>query len=271
MIEKTISILGCGWLGLPVAKALLAKGYQVKGSTTTPEKLPQLGQAGIQPFLINLQQPKQPETIQDFVRDSDWLLVLVPPKIRSGEGENYPKMLHNFITGLKKNSSLKVIFISSTSAYPDLNKVITEEDTPTDLTGNYILQAEKGMQDFFGDNLTILRFAGLMGPGREPGKFLAGKTNVPNGNAPVNMIHAEDCIGLIAKIMEQDCLGEIFNASADEHPTRKDFFTKAALKLGLVPPVFADEPVTSYKEISNHKLMQVLGYQFVYPDPLQAI
>lgn len=49
-----ISILGCGWLGFPLAKALLLKGFSVKGSTTSSEKLATLEKAGITPFLITL-------------------------------------------------------------------------------------------------------------------------------------------------------------------------------------------------------------------------
>src|SRR5574343_621841 len=37
--REKIAILGCGWLGLPLAKSLLSKGYEVKGSTTSESKL----------------------------------------------------------------------------------------------------------------------------------------------------------------------------------------------------------------------------------------
>ena len=37
--KDEISIMGCGWLGLPLAAQLVKAGYNVKGSTTTPEKL----------------------------------------------------------------------------------------------------------------------------------------------------------------------------------------------------------------------------------------
>jgi UDP-N-acetyl-D-mannosaminuronate dehydrogenase len=49
-----ISILGCGWLGLPLAKALLENGFSVNGSTTSVEKLSVLENLGIQPYLIAL-------------------------------------------------------------------------------------------------------------------------------------------------------------------------------------------------------------------------
>ena len=42
-----VSILGCGWLGLPLAKALIGEGYTVKGSTTTPAKLNLLKEEGV--------------------------------------------------------------------------------------------------------------------------------------------------------------------------------------------------------------------------------
>ena len=38
-----ISILGCGWLGLPLAKAIVENGFSVKGSTTSSEKIATLG------------------------------------------------------------------------------------------------------------------------------------------------------------------------------------------------------------------------------------
>lgn len=45
-----ISILGCGWLGLPLAKALIENGFSVKGSTTSTDKLTALENDGITPF-----------------------------------------------------------------------------------------------------------------------------------------------------------------------------------------------------------------------------
>ena len=49
-----ISILGCGWLGLPLAKALIGNGFSVNGSTTSIDKIGLLENAGITPFLIEI-------------------------------------------------------------------------------------------------------------------------------------------------------------------------------------------------------------------------
>lgn len=53
-MKPTIGILGCGWLGKPLAEHLLAEGYRVKGSTTTPEKKEILLDAGIEAFKVTL-------------------------------------------------------------------------------------------------------------------------------------------------------------------------------------------------------------------------
>ena len=56
--RQNISILGCGWLGLELAKTLIAKDYSVKGSTTSTHKINSFKAAGITPFIIKLSEQK---------------------------------------------------------------------------------------------------------------------------------------------------------------------------------------------------------------------
>jgi hypothetical protein len=46
---------------------------------------------------------------------------------------------------------------------------------------------------------TVLRFGGLIGEDRNPFKFIAGRENMDNPDAPINLIHQADCIGIILK------------------------------------------------------------------------
>ncbi|NIX15538.1 MAG: SDR family NAD(P)-dependent oxidoreductase, partial [Candidatus Dadabacteria bacterium] len=78
---KTISILGCGWLGLPLGLFLREKAFKIKGSTATPGKLSELKAKGIEPFYISL----SPEINADFdpeFLNSDILIINFPPKRR---------------------------------------------------------------------------------------------------------------------------------------------------------------------------------------------
>ena len=77
-----ISILGCGWLGFPLAKSLHSKGYEVKGSTTSESKLDVLKNAGILPFQIQLEENQIIGNIEDFLKETDILVIDIPPGLR---------------------------------------------------------------------------------------------------------------------------------------------------------------------------------------------
>ena len=61
-----ISILGCGWLGVPLAKALIGNGFSVKGSTTSTGKLLPLENIGIASFLIELKEDVIKGNVTEF-------------------------------------------------------------------------------------------------------------------------------------------------------------------------------------------------------------
>ncbi|GAA4445369.1 SDR family oxidoreductase [Pontibacter saemangeumensis] len=269
--KEKISIMGCGWLGLPLAAQLVKAGYEVNGSTTSPEKLELLQTEGISPYLLNLQrEASDSEALQHFLQ-SKVLVLNIPPHLRSDGGESYLKQMHLLVKALASSPVNRVLFVSSTSVYPDLNRVVTEEDiafTAEQQPENMLLQAEKLFQRGDGWMTTILRFGGLVGENRKPGRFLAGKKHVPNGDAPVNLIHLDDCIQIIYRIIEQEKWGEVYHACADQHPLRREFYTQAAHALGLTPPEFDDMQDTHFKLINSQKLKDALSYSFLHPDPM---
>jgi len=81
-MNKTISILGTGWLGLPLGKKLLDQGYTVKGSTTTKENLKLLSEVGIVPFNIELKEHNIDGDILEFLKDTETLVMAFPPRLR---------------------------------------------------------------------------------------------------------------------------------------------------------------------------------------------
>ncbi len=269
MSKKTVSILGCGWLGLPLGERLHNEGFQVKGSTTSINKLKLIEEKGIEPHIVILNPDVRTDDIQKFL-NSDILIVDIPPKRNSNVLELFPAQIKSLVQEIKKSPVEKVVFVSSTSVYGNANNVVDEESelNPERDSGKALVIAEGFIRAEIFFSHTILRFGGLIGPGRQPGKFIGGRKNVSGGNAKVNLIHIDDCIQIIIQILKQNLWGEIFNACADEHPTRKELYTFAAEKLGIEPPEFSDEE-GSYKVISSDKLKKMLNYSFKYPNPLQ--
>ena len=49
-LKNRVGIIGCGWLGLPLAKSLIKNNYIVYGSTTKKEKLGLLANENLNPF-----------------------------------------------------------------------------------------------------------------------------------------------------------------------------------------------------------------------------
>ncbi|MBN2731341.1 MAG: SDR family oxidoreductase [Balneolaceae bacterium] len=270
----TISILGCGWLGLPLAQHLIRRNHSVKGSTTTKEKVKALKNRSIEPYVIELSpEIADSQTISDFWK-SDTLVLNIPPgRKRENIIEYHSKQIHSVIDHVKNSSIKFIVFISSTSVYPDNPGVVQEQDTiPGEATresGNALLRAEDLLMASDDFETTVLRFGGLYGRDRNPAKYMAGRKNLEKANAPVNLIHRDDCIAIIAKIIEEKITGEIFNAICDGHPTRKEYYTAACRSLGLEPPSFKkSQEKKQYKVVSNEKLKSVLQYEFIHPEPL---
>jgi nucleoside-diphosphate-sugar epimerase len=266
----TISILGCGWLGLPLGKALAQSGYAVKGSTTSPQKLEMIKAAGIKPFLLTVEDEVEAVEKTAFF-NADLLILNLPPGGRRDPAveENYPRKIKAVLNEVSMSPVQKLLFVSSTGVYGNENDTV-DENTPLEpntASGKAldIIERFLGLQQ--GLDITVLRLGGLIGGERKPGRFLAGKKDVPNGEAPVNLVHRDDCIGVIEAIIQQDLWGETFNVVADEHPTRAEFYTAQAEKEKLEPPTFVANSNLAYKIVSNEKVKAALGYTFKWPDP----
>jgi len=281
-----ISILGCGWLGLPLAKALIENKFLVKGSTTSVAKLSVLENAGIIPFLIVLtpnsnfqsstnnlvEEEEKTENLTAFLENAKILIIDIPPKLRGSEKENFVLKIKNIIPAIEKSTVENVIFISSTSVYGENNLLVTEETAlnPDTESGKQLMETEQLLQSNTNFKTTILRFGGLIGEDRHPVHFLAGRTHIENPNAPINLIHQEDCIGIIMAIIDQIQIkcwnrNEVFNAVTPFHPSRKEYYTQKAIELNLALPEFNLENSTFGKTILSNKTGAFLGYTFKKP------
>jgi nucleoside-diphosphate-sugar epimerase len=257
-----ISILGCGWFGRALAAALIVKGIKVKGSATSPEKLAGLSALGVLPYLISFPDGENNDT--GFF-DCDVLVVSIPPKFRKGETEDFIPKIKQIISKIKQYQIQKVIYISSTAVYGANQGMVNEltEPVPDDGSGKLLLQAEQLFQNQADFSAAIIRFGGLVGPGRHPGRFFAGKKDVPNGLSPVNLLHLDDAVGVALAVVEKNAWGQVFNASAPDHPTRAAFYTRATQTIGLAAPTFKNE-LPDQKTVDSIKIKPVLSYQFVH-------
>jgi nucleoside-diphosphate-sugar epimerase len=255
---RSISIIGIGWLGLPLAKVLLSEGHRVKGTCRTEQKVERLKSQGIEAYQFNLGEDIHSELLGHPI------YVLCLPPSQEDFIKNFNKLCKQIA-----HKEARIIFTSSTGIYPDEDVIweerhLIEPKTPRQRT---LLSAEELIKKHFEDYV-ILRFGGLIGPNRHPVKTLSGKKNLSSPNAPVNLIHQNDCLQIIATAISLNSFQGVYNCVSDEHPTRLDYYTEMAKRHQLPAPEFEDtDDEKQGKVVSNRKIKKDLNYEFLYPNP----
>lgn len=252
--NTTISILGCGWLGLPLAMSFNTDKWEVHGSTTTAGKTTILEQKGIIPHVFDIKNV-------DKVSFSTFLCAkLLVVNIPSKDIAAFERIL----PWIAESTIEKVVFISSTSVYGRGNRGKVWEESPVDNT-NPLTQIEQLFIQCSDFDTTILRMGGLIGEGRHPGRFFVSKP-VPNPEGVVNMITLQDCITTIRAVVQHSKWGQIYNVCSHEHPNRREFYTQAMMAYNGQIPVFKEEDKVIYKEVVVDKLIKDLRLQFSLMD-----
>jgi nucleoside-diphosphate-sugar epimerase len=273
--KKRISILGCGWLGFPLAKRLQEIGItsSIKGSTTSASKLDAFGNAGIEGYLMDL----KPETKLDVVAansffETDVVVIAVPPRMSKNEPGTYPAQMQMVAEAIRNSPAKEIIFVSSTGIYPDLNRIMEESDVdmPEKSALPDMVSAENIIASLRPEcTVTILRMSGLLGYNRIPGKYVKGQKNMVTGNIPVNYVHRDDAVGAIIAVLKQGVANDTFNIVTPQHPVRRDVYERSCAAFGWEAPTFREpETMPDYKVISGEKFGKMYHYDFKYPDPL---
>jgi nucleoside-diphosphate-sugar epimerase len=273
--KKRVSILGCGWLGFPLAQRLKTADItqQIKGSTTSVSKLPLLEAAGIEGYHFDLSPDfsGDPAQIESFL-DSDILVISIPPKLAKTGQDFHTSQIEAVVKALEGSPVEEIIYISSTSIYPELNRTVTESDvsSPEQSAAPAMVRAENLLIDLRrSKTVSILRLGGLLGYERIPGKYVKGQKDMTTGSIPVNYIHRDDAAAIIANIIGTGIVNETFNIVAPFHPTRSEVYVSSCAQFGWEAPTFKEpEEAPDFKIISADKLARFYEHAFLYADPL---
>ncbi len=265
-MTKQISIIGCGWLGLPTAEYFIGKGYSIKGTTTSTDKMALLKSAGIDSYSVKLSDGQIEGDVAACLSNSTTLILNIPPGLRKDSKKDFVGDMALLLPFIEQSTIKQLLFISSTSVYADDESlpIITETmiPDPDTASGSQLLAAEALFKKSKHFDTTILRFAGLIGPDRHPATFLSGKNDLKNPDAPVNLIHRIDCIQIMYNIIHGNHWNQTYNASSSPHPTRSDYYTSICRSRGLPIPKFRTTSISIGKQINSNRLIEDLNYEF---------
>ena len=259
-----ISIIGCGWLGLPLGQKLAAAGHEVLGSTTREEKLGELTEAGIQAFQFQLSPMPMGRDFNALFK-TDLLIANIPPRRKTQTPDFYEEQIKYLCYLVDQHKVPRVIFVSSTSYYPNTNDWVDVNTAPDLDNGSTraVVQGEMQISKTKAD-LLILRCGGLMGGQRIPGRWFAGKPT-KGADTPVNYIHLIDLIGVIQQLAERDDWEQkVMNLVSPEHPTRREVHEAMAAKYGFEPPQWQEPAIIPHKRVKS----DIASFALRLPSPL---
>lgn len=252
---KKLTILGLGWLGLPLAETLKKEGWQVAGTKRTPTKMP------VECYPLDLNNLIISSEVEKLL-ETDSMVIALPPSTTSPE--HYFSGIQNLVLKAMEKGLKQLIFISSTSVLPmqsgefDENSYVQPEQLLAKVE-SWLLSQKL--------DCDILRLAGLVGKQRHPVFYLAGKSNLKAPNQPVNLVHLEDCVSAISLLLSKPNGQRIFHLCAEQHPTRKAYYGEMAKRLGLSDLQFSDENQPLVRVVKAEKICTELGFVYRYPNP----
>ena len=243
-----IAIIGCGWLGLHLAKNLIENDYKVIGTKTNEKEVDKLNKLKIKGIIFKIDNEKiHGET--NFLKNIDQLIITIPPSIK-----NYKKTIGTLYKLVNDNKNIKkVLFLSSISVYgKNENEIFESSPTNPETKNAKLLLFGEGKFLNLNSSVSVIRLGGLIGFERHPiFSLISKKINNPKGF--INFIHVTDAIELIKFLIKSSKLNGIINCVSPFHPNRKKYYTEIAKSLGLKNPVFIEKD-KHLRKINSNKI-----------------
>ncbi len=272
------AIVGAGWLGRALAQALIDDGQTAITTCRAPEKKERLLSEGLDVVTYQLGDDLQNEMLKPVLQANVLILNIAPGKMKQ-DIEYFIQCMKDLIDGfmgssIKPSNQSYIVFISSISVYGERARVVTEDSVvePKTASAKAHVEIERYLHQQYATAATVLRLAGLVGADRHPVRQLVKKSPLASANKHVNLVDRVDVIDAIKAIYHQEVWGHLLHLCSHDHPTRADYYTWAAEKLGLPIPEFTDEKAgDAGKVIDSTATCERLGLKLRYDSPYKIL
>ena len=242
----TVLIIGCGFIGLPLAIKLQILGYEITVTTSQKNKQKILKNKGL--FSLKFNSNLQEDYLQFKNYSFDYIIYTLPPKVC--KLISYDHVLFKLIPSLSQNGI--IVFTSSISVYQNNGDMHTEESFSLN-NSSVIFKTENIIIESRYPHY-IFRLAGLIGGNRHPKKFIKSDV-IKNSNHYVNLVRGEDVIDAIVLSIINEIPFGIYNVCSPEHPTRKTYYHNYTSA-----PLYMEGE--EGKLIDTSKITNVLNYKY---------
>jgi nucleoside-diphosphate-sugar epimerase len=262
-----ILIVGCGDMGTRLAQKLISTGHEVQAMRRSVFTLP--GAHTLQGDVT------EPPTLQ-FPAGLDYVFIILSPNESTEEAYRrvYLEGTLNVLQRLQGQSLQRVFWISSSSVYDQQDGQWVDENAPAlsgSATARILLESEALVLGSAW-SVTVVRFAGIYGPGRL--RLLrwieAGRPVSAEPPLWTNRIHIDDCAAVLYFLLTQDLQGKILDSyyiGVDDAPVPQhevlDWLADE-MKLPRLPRENKSKGLSN-KRLSNQRIKE-LGFRFRFPD-----
>ena len=248
---KTFTILGAGWLGAKLAQNLKSD-YNVKVSVRNKDRLFDFENLEYKVYILN----ENDFSSLDELLDTNYLFINYPPS----KFDDYLGFLEKIYSCEKIKNIEKIIFISSTSIYPNFEATYDENCFIENPSSKLVFDAEELILN---KTHIILRASALFGEDRIAGRRLANK-KVDFPKTKINFVHRNDVISATTFAIKNDLNG-IFNLASKQHPTKEELYSFNAQKYSFEKPIFSDDK-NSIERIIDGSKIEKFGFEYKYFD-----
>ncbi len=287
MKGKRLLVLGCGYLGRLLVGEAVGKGMRVLAVSRNVDTLEEVGKMGAETFCGMVDERAWHEAAGAEV---DFVVNCV-----SSAGGGLAGYRQSYIGG---NESLgawakavgfagRAIYTSSVSVYGDASGAWVDELSdpgPANERGALVRESERVfLEGLAGAQATVLRLAGLYGPGRHLmlDRLRSGEVELPGwGDYYLNLVRIEDVVSSLWRCLESESAVEgIFTVVDDEPALKQEIAAWVAGELGSPAPRYTGEADGSggasrrlgengrpaNRRISNAKLKRASGWSPRFP------
>jgi nucleoside-diphosphate-sugar epimerase len=233
--KPSILIIGCGDIGIRVAKRLLL-GHRVFALTSSSHRFQELREAGATPILGNLDQP---ESLWRLAGLAQTVIHLAPPQNQGNRDHRTRNLLRILAQG--SSAVRRLIYVSTTGVYGDHRGAKVSELTPVNPQSERAqrrVDAERALRLWgpaHGIAVTILRVPGIYAANRLPLERLQSQTPalLPEEDAYSNHIHSDDLARLVCAAVYHGKPQRVINACDGNETKMGDYFDEVADAFGL--------------------------------------
>lgn len=266
-MKHKIGVLGCGWLGLGLAQSYKSNRFVVHGSRQSKKDAVSLQDHGIIGFPVKVSENHISGNLSKFLDGVNRLFLTFPPGLKKNPKLNFVSVIYQLLKYINRSDIKEVVFTSSTSVYGPNQGLVTPNTAPQPETesGRQLYEVENILLSNGDFNTQIVRLGGLLGDNRHPVKQLSKLSLVDNPQAPINMIHKSDAIGLLRFLADEAPWQSIYNGVTPWHPSKQDFYLHAAKEMQLPLPKFSKILGKANKVVIDPQILS-LGYSFIEPN-----